>query len=239
MWWRMCRRTGCLREGARSYAKRVPAPRRGLPGRARTPARAMRASDPTFRVDQRVGAEPLDRRRGRQDGSRTPAGSRRTCGPCPLRPWRFFAEPIRHRRASRSASRCGRANRADLCRLRPRLEERRLPVAGPAARRPAGGGRQRRGQPLPRLRLRPPRRPAGSRQLPAGPAEGRRAHGLEARPPRPQSGSSGRWCPICAPWPASTRRPTPRADRSCTVFDPRPAGSCSASSRHWPSSSGS
>ena len=79
----------------------------------------MRASDPAFRVDQRVGAEPLDRRRGRQDGSRTPAGSRRTCGPGPLRPWRFFAEPIRHRRASRSASRCGRANRADLCRLRP------------------------------------------------------------------------------------------------------------------------
>ena len=65
----------------RSYAKRVPAPRRGLPGRARTPARTMRASDPAFRVDQRVGAEPLDRRRGRQDGSRTPAGSRRTCGP--------------------------------------------------------------------------------------------------------------------------------------------------------------
>ena len=23
---------------------------------------------------------------------------------------------------------------------------------------------------------------------------------------------------ICAPWPASTRRPTPRADRSCTVL---------------------
>ena len=38
-------------------------------------------------------------------------------------------------------------------------------------------------QPQPRLRLRPPRRPAGARQLPAGPAEGRRARGLEARPP--------------------------------------------------------
>ena len=30
--------------------------------------------DPAFRVDQRVGAEPLDRRRGRQDGSRATAG---------------------------------------------------------------------------------------------------------------------------------------------------------------------
>ena len=30
--------------------------------------------DPAFRVDQRVGADPLDRRRGRQDGSRVTAG---------------------------------------------------------------------------------------------------------------------------------------------------------------------
>ena len=46
-------------------------------------------------------------------------------------------------------------------RLRPRLQDRRLPVAGPAARRPAGRGHRRRGQPLPRLRLRRTRRPAG------------------------------------------------------------------------------
>ena len=38
-----------------------------------------------------------------------------------------------------------------VARLRPRLEDRRLPVAGPAARRPAGGRRRRRGQPPPRL----------------------------------------------------------------------------------------
>ena len=49
-------------------------------------------------------------------------------------------------------------------RLRPRLKGGRLPVAGPAARRPAGRGR-RRGQRLPRLRLRCPRRPPGTRQL--------------------------------------------------------------------------
>ena len=69
------------------------------------------------------------------------------------------------------------ATQAD--RLRPRLEDRRLPVAGPAARHPAGRGRRRRGQPLPRPRLRRPRRPAWPRQLPAGPAEGRRARRLE------------------------------------------------------------
>ena len=38
------------------------------------------------------------------------------------------------------------------------LEDRRHPVAGPAARRFAGGRRRQRGQPLPRLRLRPARR---------------------------------------------------------------------------------
>ena len=32
------------------------------------------AFDPAFRVDERVGAEALDRRRGRQDGPRAPAG---------------------------------------------------------------------------------------------------------------------------------------------------------------------
>ena len=45
--------------------------------------------------------------------------------------------------------------------LRPRLEDRRFPVAGPAAARD-------RGQPLPRLRLRPPRRTGrGLDKLPA------------------------------------------------------------------------
>ena len=44
----------------------------------------------------------------------------------------------------------------------PRLESRRLPVAGPAARRPAGRGRRRRPR-LPRLRVRRPRRPPGTR----------------------------------------------------------------------------
>ena len=39
--------------------------------------------DPAFRVDERIGAEPLDRRRGRQDGPRATAGPRRTSGPGP------------------------------------------------------------------------------------------------------------------------------------------------------------
>ena len=49
--------------------------------------------DPAFRVDQRVGAEPLGRRRGRQDGSCAtadldePAHQVRVR----LRSWRFFA----------------------------------------------------------------------------------------------------------------------------------------------------
>ena len=47
-------------------------------------------------------------------------------------------------------------------RLRPRLEDRRLAVAGPAARRP-GDGRRRRRQRLPRPRVRRPGRPAGAR----------------------------------------------------------------------------
>ena len=61
--------------------------------------------DPAFRVDQRVGAEPLDRRRGRQDGSRATA---RLDEPADqilvrLRLWRFFAEPVAElaRRAAR------------------------------------------------------------------------------------------------------------------------------------------
>ena len=110
-------------------------------------------------------------------------------------------------------------------------------IAGPAARRPAGG-RRGRDQPLPRPGLRPPRRPAGARQLLAGTPGRRRARRLEARPPRPQPRPSGQhsartgrpagWACGCSP--ARGRRSTPR---------PRPAASCSASSRRSPSSSGS
>ena len=87
---------------------------------------------------------------------------------------------------------------------------------------PAGRG-HRRGQRLPRLRLRRTRRPAGTRQLLASPAEGRRARRLEARPPGPQPRPSGqhRAGPVrprrgpCGCSPARARRSTPR---------PRPAG---------------
>ena len=61
--------------------------------------------DPAFRVDQRVGADPLDRRRGRQDGSRVTAGLDEPAHQVlvRLRPWRFFAEPVPElmRRAAR------------------------------------------------------------------------------------------------------------------------------------------
>ncbi len=42
------------------------------------------------------------------------------------------------------------------------------------------------------LAFRPSRRPAGARQLPARPAEGRRERRLEARPPRPEPSPPGR-----------------------------------------------
>ena len=48
------------------------------------------------------------------------------------------------------------------CSAAPTRRRPTVPVAGPAARRPVGGRRRRRGQPLPRLRLRPPRRPASA-----------------------------------------------------------------------------
>ena len=56
----------------------------------------MWASILAFRVDQRVGADPLDRRRGRQDGSRVTAGLDEPAHQVlvRLRPWRFFAEPV-------------------------------------------------------------------------------------------------------------------------------------------------
>ena len=75
-------------------------------------------------------------------------------------------------------------------RLRPRLEGRRLPVAGAAARSPAGSGRQRR----PRYHdcasgVRDDR-PGLDSCLTRAP-DGRRARRLEARPPRPHPGPHG------------------------------------------------
>ena len=61
--------------------------------------------DPALRVDQRVGAEPLDRRRGRQDGSRASAGLDEPADQVlvRLRLFRFFSEPVceLRRRAAR------------------------------------------------------------------------------------------------------------------------------------------
>ena len=61
--------------------------------------------DAAFRVDERVGAEPLDRRRGRQDGPRAPAGLDEPPDQVlvRLRLRCFFAEPRdeRTRRAAR------------------------------------------------------------------------------------------------------------------------------------------
>ena len=65
--------------------------------------------DPAFRVDQRVGADPLDRRRGRQDGSRVTAGLDEPAHQVlvRLRPWRFFAEPGPRAHAPRRPRRTG------------------------------------------------------------------------------------------------------------------------------------
>ena len=61
--------------------------------------------DPALRINQRVGAEPLDRRRGRQDGSRVTAGLDEPAHQAlvRLRLLRFFAEPVSEltRRAAR------------------------------------------------------------------------------------------------------------------------------------------
>ena len=61
--------------------------------------------DPAFRVDRRVGAEPLDRRRGRQDGPCATAGHDEPPDQVlvRLRLLRFFAEPVPEltRRAAR------------------------------------------------------------------------------------------------------------------------------------------
>ena len=61
--------------------------------------------DPALRLDQRVGAEPFDRRRGRQDGSRVSAGVDEPADQVLVRPrlLRFFAEPLDEltRRAAR------------------------------------------------------------------------------------------------------------------------------------------
>ena len=61
--------------------------------------------DPALRLDQRVGAEPFDRRRGRQDGSRASAGVDEPADQVLVRPrlLRFFAEPVSEltRRAAR------------------------------------------------------------------------------------------------------------------------------------------
>ena len=110
-------------------------------------------------------------------------------------------------------------------RLRPRLKDRRLPVAGPAARRAADRGRRRRPR-LPRRRVRRPRRPPGTRQLPARAPDGRRARRLEARPPRPVPWPT--WstpCRTCRPaaWacgcsPAKARRSTPPPRPARLVF---------------------
>ena len=219
---------GCLREGARSYAKPVPAPRRGLPGE-----RGPRSGDAGF--GSGVPRRPARRRRATRSSS-WPAGwfayagrPRRTCGPGPLRPWRFFAEPVRHRRASRSASAgYARVSKSDgyqsLDLQRDALRAAGVDDAVNLYHDFASG-------------LRDDRPGLDTACRSCGRATcfmvwkldrlGRNlAHLVVVSDLRPLAGEH-------------TRRPTPLADRSCTVFDPRPAGSCSASSRRWPSSSGS
>ena len=82
--------------------------------------------DPALRVDQRVGAEPLDRRRGRQDGSRASAGLDEPADQVlvRLRLFRFFAEPLDEltRRAAREGPESEQA---------PQLGQMLVPGLGP------------------------------------------------------------------------------------------------------------
>ena len=122
------------------------------------------------------------RHRSFDGGSRRPARLREVIPRSHPERYRSLAHPPW--RMSRTA--CGPPSRPA-----PRLEDRRPAVAGPAAWRP-GDGRRRRGRCLLRPRVRCPGRLAGSRQLPARPAQGRCARRLEARPPRPEPRPPGR-----------------------------------------------
>ena len=117
-------------------------------------------------------------------------------------------------------------------RLRPRLEARRLPSRWTCSATPCGP-RASTTRPTfyPRPCLRRPRRPAGTRQLPARSAEGRRARGLGSSTGLVTTvqdlSARGVGLRVLA---GRGRRSTPQL---------RPADSCSGSSRRWPSSSGS
>ena len=97
--------------------------------------------DPAFRVDERGGAETLNRRRGRQDGPRAPAGLDEPPDHVlvRLRLRRFFAEPLD--KLTRRAAREG-PEPVQAAQLRPdaRAGSRTAPRSRRARPRPGGAG---------------------------------------------------------------------------------------------------
>ena len=89
-----------VRESADADLRRDVDPPAGRPMGDPEPELRRETSAPIprpFPVDQRVGAEPLDRCPGRQNGSRATAGpstNLRTRSFVRLRPLRIFAEPV-------------------------------------------------------------------------------------------------------------------------------------------------
>ena len=97
--------------------------------------------DSAFRVDERIGAEPLDRRCGRQDGPRAPAGLDEPPdqGLVRLGLRCFFAEPLdeltRRAARARTGTRTGGAAPPDA-----RAGSRPAPRSRRAPPRPGGAG---------------------------------------------------------------------------------------------------
>ena len=161
--------------------------------------------DAAFRVDERIGAEPLDRRRSRQDGPRAPAGLDEPPDQVlvRLRLRRFFVEPLDEltRRAAREGPESVQAAQLRQM-LVPGLGPHRvvaelLPVQVELA---ADEVHDRRGNELARgqqsARVAEDAQLQREAQLVAGTppepdVERRRARRLEARPPRPQPRPSG------------------------------------------------
>ena len=188
-WWQV--RVVCGRGRDPTLSRYPP---RGAAFRAsEDPARAMRASDPAFRVDQRVGAEPLDRRRGRPDGSRTPAGLDEPADQV------LCARGASSRSRSATAGPAGPPLPATPASRRATATSRWTCSATPCGRR-ASTTRST------STTTSPPASATTGRvsTLPAGPAEGRRASWSGSSTASAAIWLIWSWCPICAPWPAST-----------------------------------
>ena len=121
-------------------------------------------------------------------------------------------------------------------RLHPRLTGGRLPVAGPVARRPAGRGHRRGGQPLPQRRVRRLRRPPGHASRAALTRVRRATAPTAPGPPAARGSASGRFAAGASRW----RRPYapspwPCCARACLPpTRPQPASPAASVPGSWP-----